>query len=287
MDSTLRPCSPATEVLDGRTWRPACLRDVRSEAAHVVRSAAAANGDEPVVLFRGQSDSTWTIRSTFARNCEGRFDVSDQWYGNQIHQAYLDKFGGELGPSKELLAAADTDGIDPWFELMKRMQQHPDEFHSTGRIPGTNLLDWTQEIDVALAFAAENPWNDGVLLVLDTVACGRIFVPKPMLWVLETMQSRLNDGQVAGLPQLYCPPKQLRYQRVDRQRPYYVAQMDLRFPLEEVLAKREAATHPHLILRCLIVTSKVKREIDEDLARRGRSREWLLEMEPSNAEAVA
>lgn len=283
MQESVQPVCEGTDVLDRRTWRPRCLADLRVEFQHVLSSAAAAESGEGVVLLRGQADATWSIRSTFARNCEGRFDTTDRWYGNRIHQAYLDKFQHELRPSRQLRETASSEQLDEYFELMRRMQQHPHEFEGVGRIPGTNLLDWTQEPDVALAFGAEDHGRDGALLIFDAVACGPILVQKPLSWVLETMRHRLSMGTVEGLPQLYCPPRQLSYRRVDRQRPYYVAQMDLRFPLEVVLEKREQVTTPHLILRRIVLTPSVKAEIDNDLASRGRSREWLLEMEPEHA----
>jgi uncharacterized protein YeaO (DUF488 family) len=286
MDINVTPAAESTVVVDVRTWRPGCLRDLKIEVEHIVHSAHSGADGGDVVLFRGQKDAKWETHSTFARNCKGIFDTSDRWYGNRIHQAYIDKFTKELGPSRELKSAERKHDIDPLFELMRRIQQHPSEFEGKGSIPGTNLLDWSRDVDVALAFAAEDHAIEGALLLFDTVACGRIFVEKSLSWVLRTMQQRLVDGLVNGLPQLYFPRRQLSYRRVDRQRPVYVAQMDLRYPIEHVLEMRERSTKPHLILRRLIITPVVKREIDEYLAACGRSRDWLLETE-STSTAIA
>lgn len=279
MLESAEPLCEGTDVLDRRTWRPKSLADLRSELEHVLGSAAGAELGQSVVFLRGQADATWSIRSTFARHCKGRFDEADPWYGNRIHQAYLDKFLGEMGPSPELRERARSERLDEYFELMRRMQQHPHEFEAAGVIPGTNLLDWTQEADVALAFAAEDESRDGALLLFDIVACGQILIQRSLASVLTMMQEQLDDGRVSGLPIIFSPPRQSSYLRVERQRPYYVAQMDLRYPLEHVLEMHERATSPHLILRRIILTPSVKAEIDCDLAERGRSREWLLELE--------
>jgi hypothetical protein len=250
---------------------------------HILTSAAGAESGRSVVLLRGQADAAWTIRSTFARNCDDRFDETDPWYGNRIHQAYLDKFRYVVRPSAELLKTARAMELDEYFELMRRMQQHPHEFDYAGVIPRPNFLDWTQVADVALAFGAEDQTRDGVILLFDAAACGDIAIRHSLASMLDAMQDRLDDGQVMGLPLIYCPRRQSSYLRVERQRPYYVAQMDLRYPLESVLEKRESATTPHLLLRRIILTPSVKAEIDYDLASRGHSREWLLELEPGHA----
>lgn len=273
-----RPIHSSTEVVDAHSWRPASLQTLLEEIDHLCGSAAGGT-DGRVVLFRGERDATWALNSTFARHVPASLGPKDQWYGNRIHQALLDKFSvAGMQPSSALWAMMAEQGIDPWFELMKRIQQHPDEFKTYPGVPGSNLLDWSHSAEVGLAFAAEDTEREGTLYVLDAVAAGDVLVIRPVREILDLMAHALVNGRVHGRPILFNPRRQLAYERAKRQQAHYVAQMDLRHPLDVAWRACEAERQDgEAIYWRLLLPQTVKVEANTHLEAGGRTLAWLLE----------
>ncbi len=271
------PSCTETTVVDSHTWRPASLSGLRKELITLV-STAKGYPDECTILFRGHARSFWEVESTFARNVRGHFDAKEKWYGNRLHQELLDKFGKQLRPSAELLKISEDDpAIDPWFELMKRVQQHPEQFSKQTCIPGSNLVDWSLEFDVALAFATEIESESGAIYLFDACSSGPIFMRRQVRDILDLMQQNIVQGHLPGLPLVFCPSRQIGYERAERQKARYVAQMDLRFSLDHAWRNRENALGDgHRIFHRLEVAPSVKKEACAVLLENGPTIPWLL-----------
>lgn len=159
----LKPVHPATRVHPRtREWLPDSASGLLAELDRLTNRAAE---DKRLLLYRGHRRREWRLDSTFVRS------VKTKMLGIEAHDGFsarlrdsgdlnsaltsllLLKFGPLLGPSEELKKAAADHAIDPWFGLMKRFQQYPED-----DIPapaGTNFLDWSQSRDVGLYFANE------------------------------------------------------------------------------------------------------------------------------------
>ncbi len=275
MDASIVPACADTQTLSRQTWRATSLASLLIECRALEVSANQGETGR-TVLYRGQSSSQWPINSTFARNASGHFDVHDQWYGNRLHQAYIDKFRFVIRPSPELLTAEAKLGVDAYFELMKRMQQHPEEFSGRKCIEGTNLVDWTMDREVALAFASEHPDREGVLYVLDAVEAGEILMIRPVSDILDIMERQLANGEIHGAPILFCPNRQINYIRADRQKARYIAQTDLRHSLDEVWRTTERVRGRGRIFHRILIPPNVKAQICDEAIKTGRTRSWLL-----------
>lgn len=118
---------------------------------------------------------------------------------------FLHSFGSVRRPSAELVQAArDHLGIDPWFELMKRMQQHSEEFDPIHPW-GTFFLDWSKQVDVGLCFTCEHLDWEGCFYVFDARSAGSILIQKPLREVLDDFQQSVDNNQRHGRPLMFCP----------------------------------------------------------------------------------
>lgn len=266
------PTLSSTVVIDDHTWKPESASALRTECAHLVAHASRAAGPEPTVLYRGHRDSTWTLDSTFARWAIGRFDTSARETFFELSRLFLNHFGAVYGPSEELRrAAAEHHGIDEWFELMKRIQQHNEdhEFEGVGAV-GTNLMDWSMDIDVALTFASLEPSIEGALYLFDAQAAGAILIQEPYRNILDRWALAVDAGEMHGYPLLFCPRRQLADERANRQSARYLAQIDLRCPVDVIWAERER-NEPRRgrIWQRLLIDPAVKNAIASELAVKG------------------
>jgi len=131
------------------------------------------------------------------------------------------KFGSLVGPSADLLQLEADQGIDPWFELMKRYQQYPAE--DMPELPGTNLLDWSRSQDVALYFANEERTGAGAIFVCDATATGKTLQVIPVAEILSKLRNRVLDRLPQGAPLLFSPKRQIGYERAKNQQAAYFA----------------------------------------------------------------
>jgi hypothetical protein len=189
---------------------------------------------------------------------------------------FLLKFGGLVRASKELLALEAQRGIDPWFQLMRRVQQHPDEKQDGPfRIKGTNILDWTRSSDVAIYFANDGRIGDGALYICDATATGKTLQVIPVDGILEKMNADGNSGKALGVPLMFCPAKQVLNQRAKNQQAIYFAQMELRFDLETIWRVQETQLQDEAIVIKLVLPAGIESEAEKYLLRKGITTEFL------------
>ncbi len=127
-------CSTTTFGPDPHEWRPASFNEFLKELEHIIGSCP-----ENSPLFRGHADRRWLLESTFVRTCkkilldlEPHITPSGEVRKSvEYHQALfgllLLKYDVLVKPSQELEVLEKEQGIDALFELIKRLQQYPEE----------------------------------------------------------------------------------------------------------------------------------------------------------------
>lgn len=129
-------CSSTIVNEQTKEWSPKSFNDFLQELGRIESSF---NGDNNLLVFRGHRRREWLLDSTFVRSCksvlfglEVHSRFSERLAGSlDLHRVlvnlFLLKFGVLVRPSLELMELENARNLDPWFELMKRIQQHPDE----------------------------------------------------------------------------------------------------------------------------------------------------------------
>lgn len=274
-------------VIDKKTgeWVPKSFEDFLSEITHI-ESLIKESGSS--VVFRGHRKRNWLLDSTFVRSCKTTlFGVAEDSRLSErivksvdLHLALLNlfllKFGVLVRPSNELDSHMIEAGIDPWFELMKRIQQHPEENNEGPfRLRGTNLLDWTESSDVAMFFANEGRDGDGAVYVCDATATGKTLQIIPVGEILEKMKASGNAGNSLGIPLMFHPRRQVLNQRAKNQKAIYFAQMDLRYDLESVWKIQEQGLNNETIILKLVLPAGTEAEASADLLKKGITKEFI------------
>lgn len=196
----------------------------------------------------------------------------------QLHRVLLNllllKYGILVRPFHELEALAEANqGIDTWFELMKRYQQYSEE--DPCNLKGSSLLDWTLSPDIALYFANDNRSGDGVVYICDATATGKTLQIIPVGEILDKMNQVGNSGHSLGSPLLFCPPEQVHSQRAKNQQAVYFAQMDLRIDLETHWRVVEKENGGEIILVKLVLPSGTEEETKQYLLDSGISESFI------------
>lgn len=257
----LKPAHPTTRVhARTREWLPDSAEGLVAELNYLKQRAAE---DHRLLLYRGHRRREWRLDSTFVRS------VKTKMFGMETHEAFsarlrdsgdlnsaltsllLLKFGTVLGPSVELRQAATDHELDPWFELMKRYQQYPEE-----DIPapaGTNFLDWSQSSDVGLYFANEERVGEGAIFVCDATATGKTLPTVPVIDILNKIREQFMRGEANGVPLLFSPPRQIANQRAKNQQVVYFAQMELRLDMLEAWRLQESLLTDETIILKLVL----------------------------------
>lgn len=154
----------------------------------------------------------------------------------------------------------DSIDLDAWYELMKRIQQYPEE--DGFFLKGTNLIDWSLSAKVALYFMNEDRTGDGALFVCDATATGNTLQTVPLGSILDKMSAIGNSGQALGAPLLFQPGRQIKNQRPKNQEVAYFAQMDLRYDLQEIWKLVERDDERGEIVLKLVLPFETKDEIN-------------------------
>jgi hypothetical protein len=189
---------------------------------------------------------------------------------------FLLKFGRLVRPSAKLLDLEAERGIDPWFELMRRVQQHPGEKQDGPfRIRGTNILDWTKSSDVALYFANEDRNGDGAVYICDATATGKTLQTIPVGEILHKMNKEGNSGKALGVPLMFHPAHQILNQRAKNQQAIYFAQMDLRVDLETIWREQEKLLGDETVVIKLVLPAGTESQAAEYLSQKGITAEYL------------
>lgn len=271
-----------TRVLNRHAFQPNTLDGLFQELDEIIRNKP----DDHIYLYRGHADTSWLLDSTFVRFCKERiFNIqstqrlndyirNSEEYNNTLVNLLLLKFGVLSRPSEELQRKAESDGVDDWFELMKRMQQFPEEHHP--QFKGTNILDWSESSDVALYFANCNRKGDGILWICDITATGNTMQILEVGRILEIMKESMYERRPMGCPLVFHPGRQIYNQRAKNQKAAYIAQMDLRFTLDEMWDKMEEESQNHeMIYYKLIIPGGSQDELDGYLISRGVTENFI------------
>ena len=273
---------------DYREWAPSSFDNFLVELEHIISSC---EGDDPIPLFRGQTNYEWNVDSTLVRNCiQHIFDIENYHslkkeirqsisFHRTITSLILLKFGTVWKPSQESLDREKEDDIDPWFELLKNLQQYPEKDYF---INGTFLLDWSRSKDIALYFATfqgkgkdrQVSTGHGALWVFDAGATRKTLQTQKIGEILKLMSKEdfLNGNRT--YPLLFHPPKQTFQGRAQNQVPVYVAQMDYRYDVAEIWAGNEVHNNKGVFIK-LILNENLKQSAAEYLQVRGISEEFV------------
>lgn len=259
-------------------WIPKTFESFIGEIEHLT-SLCSSVGSLP--LYRGHRDRSWLIDSTFARAFKSTiFDLSvgeklNDYVLNtpELHSSVLNlfllKYGVLVRPSEELESVASKKELDSWFELMKRYQQYPEEDNYF--LKGTNIIDWSQSLDVALYFANQNREGEGAIFICDATATGKTLQTKPMGAILDKMNKLGNSGKALGVPLLFCPKKQIACKRARNQQAIYFAQMDLRYDLESIWRMQEKSLEGEKIITKVVLPANSQKVANNYLEEKGIS----------------
>ena len=301
MEVDIAPCSASTVVCqDPHVWLPSSFEGLVAELKHLNESAEGTR-------YRGQGRAEYPLDSTLARSIQvallgqpylsadlearERFDsirgsVEMMWLAQGILQL---KFGGLVGIRPELAEWVESNpGSDPYFELMRRLQQYPEQ---DSFVRGTPLMDWTYAPQVGLYFAATrgdgsvDSETDGALWVCDATAMGKIehrdpeatlSVEKALDQLREKVRAYAPGGEaLPGLPMIFNPRSQRLDLKAERQKAVYFMQVDLRNDLSFIWRAHEERTRKRLYIK-LLVPRKIKATCLEWLANNGFTREYLF-----------
>ena len=280
----ISPVCPNTLVgSDPHEWIPSNFDGFLKELQHIIGSCPENNP-----LFRGHVDSRWLLESTFVRTCkkilldlEPHVRPSDEVRKSvEYHQALfgllLLKYDVLVRPSNELTNLENEEDADALFELMKRLQQYPEE--DRGPLKGTFFLDWTQKKNVGLFFANYDAneqsikirKGDSALFICDQTASRKTLMrrngePVRVQEIINLM-IKVQGERAFGCPLLFYPPKQIKNLRANRQDAVYWAQMDLRYDLEDIwkLKEKDSKENEYIFIK-LILPNGTQKECEDYL----------------------
>jgi hypothetical protein len=190
---------------------------------------------------------------------------------------FLLKYGVLVRPSQDLLKVSEREGLDAWFEFMKRLQQFPEE--DPCHLKGTNILDWSKSKDVALYFANDNGRGEGALWICDATATGKTLQVLQVGAILEKMNSEGNKGKSLGIPLLFFPSKQINSVRANNQQAIYFAQMDLRYDFATVWQLQEKNLNGKRIVIKVVLPQRTQVGVDIYLKERGITDSYIYPRE--------
>jgi hypothetical protein len=286
MKSIVPTCPSTVANPSPREWLPRSFDDFLRELRHLEEQY---NSEDRLLVFRGHRKREWSLDSTFVRSCK------EVLFGLKEHDRFSTRLGGSLNlhlallnlflckfgilarPSAELYELEKSRKIDPWFEFMKRVQQHPDEGQDGPFcLKGTNILDWTKSSDVALYFANDNRVGDGAVYTCDSTATGKTLQVDPFGLILDKMHQAGNAGKALGVPLMFDPQHQILNQRAKNQQAIYFAQMDLRVDLETIWREQEKVLKNETIVLKLVLPKGTESQVSEYLLSRKIATEFLF-----------
>ena len=268
-------------------WKPATLETLLNE---INKISQIGEETDALILFRGQNKKEWPIDSTFLRNSiQTLFNIKDYTklpssirhrptFHRAIASLLLMKFDQIIKPSQEAYEKEDSHGIDPYFELLKNVQQYPEKYNESPFIKGTNYIDWTYVSDIALYFATfqgvgerrKISSNDGALYVFNASSTGNIHQTIKMQKVFDNMTSYEFLNGEGALPLMLHPQKQTQQHRAHNQKPVYITQMNFSYALSEVWGQYEKDNNTKVSLK-IVIGQKIKKELADYLNSKGIS----------------
>jgi hypothetical protein len=249
-----------------------------------------------IPIYRGQSDRKWLLDSTFVRSCKQIIfgisplaKLSKDFRLSPEHQQivgnlFLFKFGRATIPSQELYQLQNQQGIDAWFEWMKRLQQYSEE----DKLPlkGTFLMDWTRKPEVAVYFSNKNRIGEGAVWISDITATGKTLQMITVGEMLDKMHKAIANNESLGIPLMFHPKKEIASERASNQGAVYFAQMDLRVDLSEIWSfyENEKNIDENIFIKLVLPATVSNEECAKWLEEKGITRNFLFPDEPINEE---
>ena len=181
------------------------------------------------------------------------------------------KFGTIWKPSKEAFAKEQSHGIDPWFELLKNVQQYPEDYNNKVYFTqGTFFVDWTESQNIGLYFSVfDGPRGnrhigptDGALWIYDGSSTGNILQEEKLERILNLMTEADFLNAERTFPLMFHPKQQTRQLRAENQKPVYIAQMDFRYDLAAVWASYETQGNEKVFVKL-----RIQQYLKSDLAK--------------------
>jgi hypothetical protein len=243
---------------------------------------------EHLGIYRGQSNRNWLLDSTFVRFCkENIFGIpqsaklKEDFRLSLEHQQIVGNLlffkCGAVIPSPELFKVERLHGIDPWFELLKRLQQYSEE--DVLPLKGTFIMDWTTKPEVAIYFSNYARSDDGAVWVCDATVTGKTLQVTTVSEILDKMKKRLlNNECLGGIPLMFHPKRQIACERASNQGAVYFAQMDLRVDLSEIwsLYERENNIDENVFIKLVLPATASAEECTNWLEEKGITKSFLF-----------
>lgn len=200
-------------------------------------------------FFRGQSQENWLLNSTLARELRNEtqylprnyipYAPLSEWTIPNLC-SYLQQFCFKWFNYEGVFT---PNGGDPVFELIRHLQQEPNNPKIKGQIAAkhpTPALEFSESHHVALFFASQKEEHDGAIFLINrqNLEMRRSFE----IAILEMAQKGIS------IPSWIYPFAQIndiKELKIKRQKPIYIFQRDLRFPIDhylpiqKVILKRE------------------------------------------------
>lgn len=276
---------------DTREWIPSSLDNLIKEIDTISKIS---HKNDSLILYRGQNNNNWPLDSTFVRNgitalfgIKNYFDLPlsirhRKSFHRSIASLFLMKFDKIIKPNQEAFTKESSHGIDPYFELLKNVQQYPEKYLEVPFIRGTNLIDWSSVHDIALYFTVfegqerKRKISDGhgALWIYDASSTGGILQTCKMKKTMDLMTSGEFLNGERTFPLMYHPQKQTNQHRASNQKPVYIAQMDFRYDLADVWASYENQNDKRVFIR-LILSDDLKINAAKYLETKGVNEDFV------------
>jgi hypothetical protein len=243
---------------------------------------------EHLVIYRGQSNRNWLLDSTFVRFCrEYIFGIPQSAKLKEDFRLSLEhqqivwnllfyKFGAIIS-SPELFEVERLPGIDPWFEVLKRLQQYSEK-DDILPLKGTFIMDWTTKPEVAIYFSNYDRSGDGAVWACDATLTGKTHQTRPVTEIFDKIKEKILNNESIGLPLIFHPQKQIVSERASNQGSVYFAQMDLRVDLSEIwsLYEREQKIDENVFIKLVLPATVSNEECKKWLKEKGVTRRFLF-----------